>query len=378
MAKDYYEILGVPRDASPDEIKKRYRELVMKYHPDLHKNDPEAAKRMAEINEAYEVLSNPEKRAQYDRFGSVGAQGAPGGSAGFDFSDFGFGGGGDFFDLDEILRNFGFGGFGGARRATYEDREAAARPTRGEDIEVPLTITLKEAVLGTKKDITITRKEVCPACKGTGVEPGAGYMTCPTCKGAGVIRKVQRSIFGEFVVQSTCPTCHGTGRVPKAKCHTCGGTGIVTETKTVEVKIPAGVDTGTRVRVKGQGNAGLHGGPRGDLYVGIKVAEDPLFRREGDKLYYTAHIAFPEAVLGTTIQIPLIEGDYATLRIPPGTQNGAELRIPRRGAYIIGSRRRGDLIVKIQVDIPTNPSQEEVLLIEKLKEIYDSKKNNRM
>jgi molecular chaperone DnaJ len=378
MAKDYYEILGVPRDASPDEIKKRYRELVMKYHPDLHKNDPEAAKRMAEINEAYEVLSNPEKRAQYDRFGSVGAQGAPGGSAGFDFSDFGFGGGGDFFDLDEILRNFGFGGFGGARRATYESREETNRPTRGEDIEVPLTITLKEAVLGTKKDITITRKEVCPTCKGTGVEPGAGYMTCPTCKGSGVIRKVQRSIFGEFVVQSTCPTCHGTGRVPKAKCHTCGGTGIVTETKTVEVKIPAGVDTGTRVRVKGQGNAGLHGGPRGDLYVRIKVAEDPVFRREGDKLYYTAHITFPDAVLGTTVQIPLIEGGYETLRIPPGTQNGMEFRIPGRGAYIIGSRRRGDLIVKIQVDIPTNPSQEEVLLIEKLKEIYDSKKNNRV
>ncbi len=378
MAKDYYEILGVPRDASPDEIKKRYRELVMKYHPDLHKNDPEAAKRMAEINEAYEVLSNPEKRAQYDRFGSVGAQGAPGGSAGFDFSDFGFGGGGDFFDLDEILRNFGFGGFGGARRATYESREETNRPTRGEDIEVPLTITLKEAVLGTKKDITITRKEVCPTCKGTGVEPGAGYMTCPTCKGSGVIRKVQRSIFGEFVVQSTCPTCHGTGRVPKAKCHTCGGTGIVTETKTVEVKIPAGVDTGTRVRVKGQGNAGLHGGPRGDLYVRIEVAEDPVFKREGDKLYYTAHITFPDAVLGTTVQIPLIEGGYETLRIPPGTQNGTELRIPGRGAYIIGSRRRGDLIVKIQVDIPTNPSQEEVLLIEKLKEIYDSKKNNRV
>ncbi len=378
MAKDYYEILGVPRDASPDEIKKRYRELVMKYHPDLHKNDPEAAKRMAEINEAYEVLSNPEKRAQYDRFGSVGAQGAPGGSAGFDFSDFGFGGGGDFFDLDEILRNFGFGGFGGARRATYESREETNRPTRGEDIEVPLTITLKEAVLGTKKDITITRKEVCPTCKGTGVEPGAGYMTCPTCKGSGVIRKVQRSIFGEFVVQSTCPTCHGTGRVPKAKCHTCGGTGIVTETKTVEVKIPAGVDTGTRVRVKGQGNAGLHGGPRGDLYVRIEVAEDPVFKREGDKLYYTAHITFPDAVLGTTVQIPLIEGGYETLRIPPGTQNGTELRIPGRGAYIIGSRRRGDLIVKIQVDIPANPSQEEVLLIEKLKEIYDSKKNNRV
>ncbi len=379
MAKDYYEILGVPRDASPDEIKKRYRELVMKYHPDLHKNDPDAAKRMAEINEAYEVLSNPEKRAQYDKFGTVGAQGTPGGSGGFDFRDFGFGGAGDFFDLDEILRNFGFGGFGSSGRATYTTREETVNaPTRGEDIEVPLTISLKEAVLGTKKDITITRKEVCPACKGTGVEPGAGYTTCPTCKGTGVVRRVQRSIFGEFVMQSTCPTCHGTGRIPKAKCHVCNGTGVVTETKTIEVKIPAGVDTGTRVRVKGQGNAGLHGGPRGDLYVRIKVTEDPIFKREGDKLYYTAHISFPDAVLGTTMQVPLIEGGYETLRIPPGTQNGTEFIIRGKGAYVIGSRRRGDMIVRIQVDIPTNPSQEEVLLIEKLKEIYDSKKNSRM
>ncbi len=375
MAKDYYEILGVPRDASPDEIKRRYRELVMKYHPDLHKNDPEAAKRMAEINEAYEVLSNPEKRTQYDKFGSVGAQGgAPGGSAGFDFGDFGFGGG-DFFDLDEILKNFGFGGFTGARRAQYHTEEETTRPVRGDDIEVPLIITLKEAVLGTKKDVTITRREVCPTCKGTGVEPGAGYITCPMCHGTGVVKKVQRSIFGEFVMQSTCPTCHGVGKIPKEKCHTCHGTGVVTATKTVEVKIPAGVDTGTRVRIRGQGNAGLHGGPHGDLYVKITVQKDPVFERAGDKLYYTAHITFPDAVLGTVIDVPLIEGGSTKLRIPPGTQNGAEFVIRDKGAYTIGSRRRGDLIVRVQVDIPTNPSQEEVLLIEKLKEIYDSKKN---
>ena len=374
--KDYYEILGVPRDASPDDIKKRYRELVMKYHPDLHKNDPEAAKRMAEINEAYEVLSNPEKRAQYDRFGAVG-QGA-GTSGGFDFNNFNFGGGmGDFFDLDEILRNFGFGGFGFTEnRRAYRDtsNSNANRPTRGEDIEIPLTITLKEAVLGTTKEISVTRKEVCPHCKGTGVEPGSGYITCPTCGGTGVVRRVQRSVFGEFVVQTTCPTCHGTGKIPKEKCHVCGGTGVVTETKVVEVKIPPGVDTGVRVRIKGQGNAGLHGGPRGDLYVKITVTPDPYYKREGDKLYYTAHITFPEAVLGTTIKVPLIEGGFETLRIPPGTQNETEFTIRGKGARVVGSRRRGDLIVKVKVDIPTNPTPEEVLLIEKLKEIYDSKK----
>ncbi len=372
--KDYYEILGVPRDASPDDIKKRYRELVMKYHPDLHKNDPEAAKRMAEINEAYEVLSNPEKRAQYDRFGAVGGQGTNAGG-GYDFN---FGGGmGDFFDLDEILRNFGFGGFGFTenRRAYYDtSNRNANKPARGEDIEVPLTITLKEAILGTTKEISVTRKEVCPHCKGTGVEPGSGYITCPTCGGTGVVRQVQRSVFGEFVVQTTCPTCHGTGKIPKEKCHVCGGTGVVTETKVVEVKIPPGVDTGVRVRIKGQGNAGLHGGPRGDLYVRITVIPDPSYKREGDKLYYTAHITFPEAVLGTTIKVPLIEGGFETIRIPPGTQNDTEFVIKGKGARVVGSRRRGDLIVKVKVDIPTNPTPEEVLLIEKLKEIYDSKK----
>lgn len=372
--KDYYEILGVPRDASPDDIKKRYRELVMKYHPDLHKNDPEAAKRMAEINEAYEVLSNPEKRAQYDRFGAVGGQGTNAGG-GYDFN---FGGGmGDFFDLDEILRNFGFGGFGFTEnRRAYHDtgNRDTNKPTRGEDIEVPLTITLKEAILGTTKEISVTRKEVCPHCKGTGVEPGSGYITCPTCGGTGVVRRVQRSVFGEFVVQTTCPTCHGTGKIPKEKCHVCGGTGVVTETKVVEVKIPPGVDTGVRVRIKGQGNAGLHGGPRGDLYVRITVIPDLSYKREGDKLYYTAHITFPEAVLGTTIKVPLIEGGFETIRIPPGTQNDAEFVIKGKGARVVGSRRRGDLIVKVKVDIPTNPTPEEVLLIEKLKEIYDSKK----
>ena len=378
MGKDYYEILGVPRDASPDEIKKKYRELVMKYHPDLHKNDPDAAKRMAEINEAYEVLSNPDKRAQYDRFGGVGAPGGSG-ADGFDFRDFGFGGeSGDFFDIEDLLKNFGFGGFGftGARRQSYQREAERETPSRGSDIEYSLTITLAEAILGTKKEITITRKEVCPTCRGTGVEPGAGYVTCPTCHGTGVIRRVQRTIFGEFVTQTTCPTCHGAGKIPKEKCHTCGGTGVVTETKTIEVKIPAGVDSGMRVRIRGQGNAGLHGGPRGDLYLRISVQPDVRFERASDKLYYTAHISFPEAVLGTTIKVPLIEGGVEILKIPPGTQNGTEFHIRGRGARVVGSRRRGDLIVRINVDIPTKPSQEEVLLIEKLKEVYDSKKAN--
>ncbi len=376
MAKNYYETLGVPRDASSDEIKRKYRELVMKYHPDLHKDDPDAAKRMTEINEAYEVLSNPEKRAQYDKFGSVGAQQ---GGGGFDFRDFGFGGeaGGDFFDIDDLLRNFGFGGFRapGSRRAQQKETNPEA-PTRGEDIGYSIKITLAEAVLGTKKTIKITRKETCPACHGSGVEPGSGYITCPTCHGSGVVKRIQRSIFGEFVMQTTCPTCHGSGKIPKAKCHTCGGSGVVDAAKTIEVKIPAGVDTGMRVRVRGQGNAGLHKGPKGDLYLKVIVQPDPRFKREGDKLYYITHITFPEAVLGTTTQIPLIENGFEKLRIPPGTQNGTEFHISRRGAYTVGSRRRGDLIAKIQIDIPTNPSKEEMLLVKKLKEMYESKKTN--
>ncbi len=377
MAKDYYETLGVPRGASPDEIKKKYRELVMKYHPDLHKNNPDAAKHMAEINEAYEVLSNPEKRAQYDRFGSTGAQ--PGGG-GFDFRDFGFGGGGagDSFDIEDLLRNFGFGGFRSAtnRRNTRQKEANPDAPVRGEDIEYPIILTLAEAVLGTKKEITITRKEACPTCHGSGVEPGAGYITCPTCHGSGVVRRVQRSIFGEFIVQTTCPTCHGSGKIPKEKCHTCNGSGVVNKRKTIEVKIPAGVDTGMRVRVRGQGNAGLHKGPSGDLYLKIVVQANSLFKRSGNKLYYTAHINFPEAVLGTTLRIPLIEGGFERLRIPLATQNGTEFHISGRGAREVGNRRRGDLVVIIQIDVPKNSSQEEIALIKKLKEIYDSKKTN--
>jgi len=375
MAKDYYEILGVSRNASLEEIKKRYRELVMKYHPDLHKNDPNASKKMAEINDAYEVLSNPEKRTRYDRFGTVGPQqpGAGYGAGGFDFSDF-FSE--NSFNFDDILRNFGFGGFGGfgesTRKTVREERQ------RGRDIEYPIAITLKEATLGTTKDITLTRKETCSTCRGSGLKPGTSYITCPTCGGSGVIRRVQRSIFGEFVMQSTCPTCHGTGKIAKEKCPTCGGSGVISVTKTVEVKIPAGVETGMRVRIRGEGNAGVHKGPRGDLYVLIRVEKDPRFERVGNKLYYTAHIAFPAAVLGTIIQVPLIEGGYEKLKIPAGTQNNTELIIRGRGAKLVGERRRGNLVIRIQVDVPTNPTNEEKILIKKLGEMYSGKENSRM
>ncbi len=369
MAKDYYEVLGVSRNASQDEIKRRYRELVMKYHPDLHKDDPDASKKMAEINEAYEVLSNPEKRAQYDRFGSAGPQpgaGYGGGFGGFDFNDF-FSEGS--FDFEDILRNFGFGG---PRRTA---RETTREERAGEDIEYPITITLREATLGTTRDIRLTRKETCPTCHGTGVKPGSGYITCPTCRGTGVVRRVQRSIFGEFIVQTTCPTCHGTGKIPKEKCPTCGGTGVVTVTKTVEVRIPAGVETGMKVRIRGEGNAGIHRGPRGDLYILIRVEKDPSFERVGNKLYYTVHITFPQAVLGTTIRVPIIEGGYERVKIPPGTQNNTEFVIHGRGARRIGERRRGDLVVRVQIDVPVHPTVEELALIKRLGEIYNAKNN---
>ena len=367
--KDYYEILGVAKDATPEEIKKKYRELVMKYHPDLNKNNPDAGKKMAEINEAYQVLSDPDKRAQYDRFGTVGeGVGAQGNVGGFDFGNFGFGGGGFFDGVEDLLRNFGFGGF-------REETEETERVSRGEDLAYSLTITFREAVLGTTKEITVNRYEACPVCHGTGVEPGAGYVTCPTCKGTGVVRKVQRTVFGEFVVQSTCPTCHGTGKVPKEKCHNCNGTGVVKSQRNIEVKIPAGVEDGMRVRIRGQGNAGEHGGIAGDLYVIIRVVPDNRFEREGDKLFYKIHISVPSAVLGTTISVPLVEGGEERLRIPAGTQSGTEIPIRGKGAYDVGSRRRGDLIVKIFVDIPSRLSKEEIGYFEKLKEIEDEKKS---
>ncbi|MGB9694648.1 MAG: molecular chaperone DnaJ [Caldisericaceae bacterium] len=362
--KDYYEVLGVSKNATPDEITKKYRELVMKYHPDLHKDDADAARKMAEINEAYEVLSDPEKRAQYDRFGAVGeGVGAPGygGGPGFDV-------GGDFFGgVEDILRNFGFGGFGGATTEEQVER-------RGSDIETSVTISFAEAVLGTKKDVNVQRYDTCPVCHGTGVEPGAGYVTCPTCKGSGVVKKIQRTIIGEFVVQTTCPTCHGTGKVPKEKCHNCGGTGVVKGEHVVTVTIPGGIEDGMRVRVQGQGNSVGHDAREGDLYVLVRVKSDLRFTRDKDKIYFTAHISVPDAVMGTTISVPLIEGGEEKVRIPAGTQNGTEFVIRGRGSYTIGSRRRGDLVVKVLVDIPTRLSSEEAYYYEKIREVNNAKK----
>ncbi|MGC8574969.1 MAG: molecular chaperone DnaJ [Caldisericum sp.] len=358
--KDYYEILGVPKNATQEEIKKKYRELVMKYHPDLHKDDPEAAKKMAEINEAYEVLSDPEKRAQYDKFGTVGPnvggfeQGGYGPS--YDFS-------GDIFsDLGEILRDFGFGGFGFGT-GTRE------RVEHGEDIEVEVSIPFRDAVLGTEKEVTIRKKEKCPVCHGTGAEPGTGSTTCPTCNGTGFVTKRQRTPFGEFVVQTTCPTCHGTGKVIKEKCHNCGGTGVVEKISTVKVTIPPGVEDGTVIRLRGEGNAAPHGGIAGDLYVRVKVEKDPRFIKEGNKIYYLAHISPPEAVLGTEIKVPLIEGGEEVVKIPPGTQYGTEIKLRRK----FGVRRPYDYIVKIVVDIPVTLTSEEAFYYEKLREINEAK-----
>jgi len=356
--KDYYEILGVPRNATQEEIKKKYRELVMKYHPDLHKDDLEAAKKMAEINEAYEVLSDPEKRAQYDKFGAVGPnvgyESAYGPS--YDFS-------GDIFsDLGDILRDFGFGGFGFGT-GTRE------RVERGEDIEVEVTIPFKDAVLGVDKEVTVRKKETCPVCKGTGAEPGTGTTTCPTCNGTGFVTKRQRTPFGEFVVQTTCPTCHGTGKVIKEKCHNCGGSGVVENISRIKVTIPPGVEDGTVIRVRGQGNAAPHRGTAGDLYVRVRVEKDPRFIKEGNKIYYIAHISVPEAVLGTEIKVPLIEGGEEIVKIPPGTQYGTEIKLRRK----FGSRRPYDYIVKVIVDIPTDITSEEAFYYEKLREIYETK-----
>lgn len=364
--KDYYEVLGVPRDASLDEIKKKYRELVMKYHPDLHKDNPDAAKKMAEINEAYQVLSDPDKRAQYDRFGTVGEHVGEG-FGGFNFD---FGTGGDFFEsVEDILRNFGFGGF---REETFTRERAQV----GSDLEIPITITFRESVLGTEKDLKVRRSEVCSVCRGSGAEPNTGTATCTNCKGTGFIRKSQRSVFGEFVYQSTCPVCHGTGKVIKEKCHNCKGSGFVSVERTVHVKIPAGVDDGMRVRIRGEGNAGLRGGSNGDLYVLVRVEKDSNFVRDDSDLIYNARISVADAVLGTRIDVPLVEGGSQTLSIPPGTQNGTEFRIKGKGTYSVGGKRRGDIVVRVFVDIPTAPSSEEVMYYQKLREIYESRRKS--
>ncbi|MBM4464191.1 MAG: molecular chaperone DnaJ [Chloroflexi bacterium] len=344
--RDYYEVLGVGRSASQDEIKKAYRRLARQYHPDVNKS-PDAEARFKEINEAYQVLSDQEKRATYDRFGHAGVQGRWG-----DVSDFGFGFGG-FGDIFEDL--FGFGPRTRTRRA----------PGRGADLRYDLTISFEEAVFGCERELEIPRYETCPRCRGSGAEPGTSPIRCPQCNGSGEVRRTQQSIFGSFINVTTCPRCGGEGEVVNTPCGECRGQKRVRVTRTISVKVPAGVDNGTQIRLAGEGEPGVYGGPPGNLYVVVSVKPHRYFRRQDNNVILELAINVAQAALGDEVTVPTLEGEEK-LVIPAGTQTGKVFRLRGKGVPYLRRNGRGDQLVIVQVAVPTDLSDEQKRLFKDL------------
>lgn len=364
MKRDYYDVLGVDRSATTDEIKKAYRQLAMKYHPDRNPNNKEAEEKFKEATEAYEVLSDEEKRQRYDRFGHDGLR------AGTDYHGF--------TDINEIFQNFAdifgssFGGsifeevFGGGRTRTRRYAEQAGIP--GSDLKIRLKLTLEEIATGVEKKLKVKRFVVCEQCRGTGAKPGTAKSTCPVCHGKGEIRQVSRSVFGQFVNITTCSECNGEGRVIKERCKNCGGEGRVQGETNIKVNIPAGVSEGNYIPLKGQGNAGIRGGPPGDLIVMIEEEPHPVFQREEQDVILDLLISFPEAVLGTEVEIPTLNGK-AKLKIEPGTQSGKILRMKEKGIPHLNGYKRGDQLVRVNVWVPTRLTAREKELLKQLEQL---------
>lgn len=349
MAKeDFYEQLGVPRNASDDDIKKSFRRLAMKYHPDRNPGDKQAEEKFKKVKEAYEILSDPKKRSAYDQFGHAGVDPSMGGGAGH--ADFGDVFGDIFGDI-----------FGGGRRGGAGGGRSRAQ--RGSDLRYNLELSLEDAVSGTEVKIRVPTYVACSTCGGTGAKAGSGPVTCSTCQGHGAVRMQQ----GFFAVQQTCPACHGSGQQIKDPCRTCYGQGRVQETKTLSVKIPAGVDTGDRIRLAGEGESGMGGGPAGDLYVQVSVKEHPIFVRDGANLYCEVPISFPTACLGGDLEVPTLDGKVA-LKIPAETQTGKSFRVRGKGVKPVRGGPVGDLICKVRVETPVNLTKEQVELVKQLED----------
>ena len=352
--RDYYEVLGVSKGASDDELKKAYRKLAKQYHPDLHPGDAEAEAKFKEANEAYEILSDKEKRARYDQFGHAGVDpnfGAGGGGfGGFDMGDLDLG---DIFGSFFGGGGFGGGGFGGGRRNG---------PQQGESLRASVTITFEEAAFGCEKEINLTRSEACEECRGSGCEAGTTAEVCPDCRGSGVVR-IQRG-GGGFAFTSTapCSRCRGTGKLIHSPCKSCGGSGSVRKTKRIAVNIPAGIDDGQAVSLRGQGNAGKNGGPAGDLIVGVRIQPHPQFKRDGTTVLYEQKVTFAQAALGAELEIPTIDGKVK-YDLPAGTQTGTTFRLRGKGIPGLHGRGRGDQYVTVRVMVPTtlNGEQKEAL-----------------
>jgi molecular chaperone DnaJ len=351
MARDYYDILNVSRGADQEEIKKSYRRLARKYHPDVNKEEG-AKEKLQEINNAYEVLSDPEKRARYDRFGEAGVGGAA--SQGF---------GEDMGGFADIFESF-FGGF--ATSGTQTRRRTG--PARGDDLRFDLKLDFREAIFGGEKQIRITHLETCNTCGGTGAKPGTRPRTCTTCGGSGQIRRATRTPFGSFTQVSTCPTCNGTGQIVEEKCETCNGAGMNQVSKKLKITIPPGVDSGTRLRVSGEGDAGQRGGPAGDLYVYLFVQQDNQFAREGINILSEIKISYLQAILGDKISVETVDGKKP-LTIPAGIQPDTVLTLEGLGVPKLGNPvARGDHLIRVKVEIPTKVSGDEREVLEKLLE----------
>ncbi len=351
--RDYYEILGLQKGATDAEIKKAYRKLAKQYHPDLNPDNPEAAEKFKEINEANQVLSDPDKRAKYDQFGFAGVDPSYGGG-GANFT-----GGFDGVDLGDIFADIfggggfgGFGGFGGTRSSS------ATAPRRGADITVALSVDFMEACKGVSHDITLTVQDECPDCHGSGAKAGTSPVTCPECKGRGVVTVSNRTPFGMMQSQKTCSKCGGKGKIVESPCAKCAGVGKISVKKTVSVKVPAGVDDGVTLNVRGQGNVGSNGGPRGDLKVRLSVRKDPVFERDDYNIWIDFPITYSQAVLGAEIEVPTIDG-MVSYKVPAGTQPGTVFRLRGKGVQKLQRAEgdRGDQMVRINVEVPKKLSK---------------------
>ncbi len=353
--RDYYEVLGVSKGASEDEIKRAYKKLARKYHPDMNPGDKEAEEKFKEVNEANEVLSDPDKKARYDQFGFAGVDPNYGAGGGYGAGGFDFG------DLGDIFGSFFGGGFGGGGQRRRNG------PQRGESIRMSVSVDFIEAAFGCEKEVTVERSEQCPTCKGNGCAPGTTPEVCPDCHGSGAVTQSQRTPFGVMQTQAVCGKCRGTGKIIHQPCPDCHGSGRARKRKTVKVNIPAGIDNGQTISLRGQGHAGKNGGPNGDLLITVMVKPHDIFRREGTSVFCEAPITFTQAVLGAEMEIPTIDGKVK-YTIPEGTQTGTVFRLRGKGIPVLNGHGRGDQYVTVTIETPRGLNREQKEALKKFSE----------
>ena len=353
--RDYYEVLGVSKGASEDEIKRAYKKLARKYHPDMNPGDKEAEEKFKEVNEANEVLSDPDKKARYDQFGFAGVDPNYGAGGGYGAGGFDFG------DLGDIFGSFFGGGFGGGGPRRRNG------PQRGESIRMSVSVDFTEAAFGCEKEVTVERSEQCPTCKGNGCAPGTTPEVCPDCHGSGAVTQSQRTPFGVMQTQAVCGKCRGTGKIIHQPCPDCHGSGRARKRKTVKVNIPAGIDNGQTISLRGQGHAGKNGGPNGDLLITVMVKPHDIFRREGTSVFCEAPITFTQAVLGAEMEIPTIDGKVK-YTIPEGTQTGTVFRLRGKGIPVLNGHGRGDQYVTVTIETPRGLNREQKDALKKFSE----------